>query len=75
MSFDERLAVFLLDEVARTGSSALTLTHDEIAHHLGSAREVVSRMLKRFADDSLVALSRGKIEVKDKAGLRNLISR
>lgn len=75
MSFDERLAVFLLDEVARTGSSTLTLTHDEIAHHLGSAREVVSRMLKRFADDGLVALSRGKIEVEDKAGLRNLISR
>lgn len=72
MSFDERLAVFLLDEVARSGSDRLQLTHDEIAHHLGSAREVVSRMLKRFADDGLVSLSRGTVEVLNKTALRNL---
>lgn len=74
MSFDERLAVFLLDEVAHTQSNTLHLTHDEIAHHLGSAREVVSRMLKRFADDGLVKLSRGTIEILNKQGLRALIS-
>lgn len=74
MSFDARLAVFLLDEVARTGSEELSLTHDEIAHHLGSAREVVSRMLKRFAADGLVTLSRGALTVIDKTGLRALIS-
>lgn len=74
MSFDARLAVFLLDEVARTGSEELSLTHDEIAHHLGSAREVVSRMLKRFAEDGLVTLSRGALTVIDKAGLRALVS-
>ena len=72
MSFDERLAVFLLDEVSRTNSDKLQLTHDEIAHHLGSAREVVSRMLKRFADDGYVSLSRGTVKVLDKAALRNL---
>jgi len=72
MSFDERLAVFLLDEVARSGSERLQLTHDEIAHHLGSAREVVSRMLKRFADDGLVSLSRGTVEVLNKTALRKL---
>ena len=74
MSFDERLAVFLLDEVAHTQSDTLHLTHGEIAHHLGSAREVVSRMLKRFADDGLVKLSRGTIEILNKQGLRALIS-
>lgn len=74
MSFDERLAVFLLDEVAHTQSNTLHLTHDEIAHHLGSAREVVSRMLKRFADDGLVKLSRGTISILNKQGLRALIS-
>ena len=74
MSFDERLAVFLLDEVARNGSDKLQLTHDEIAHHLGSAREVVSRMLKRFADDGYVSLSRGTVEVVDKNALRKLAS-
>lgn len=73
MSFDKRLAVFLLDEVARTNSTTLSMTHDEIAHHLGSAREVVSRMLKRFASDGLVLLSRGSIEVTDKQGLYDLI--
>ena len=74
MSFDERLAVFLLDEVARNGSDKLQLTHDEIANHLGSAREVVSRMLKRFADDGYVSLSRGTVEVVDKNALRKLAS-
>lgn len=74
MSFDKRLAVFLLDEVARSGSDKLQLTHDEIAHHLGSAREVVSRMLKRFADDGYVSLSRGTVEVVDKNALRKLAS-
>ncbi len=74
MSFDERLAVFLLDEVAHTQSNTLHLTHDEIAHHLGSAREVVSRMLKRFADEGLVKLSRGTISILNKQGLRALIS-
>lgn len=75
MSFDERLAVFLLDEASRTGSPVLRLTHDEIARHLGSAREVVSRMLKYFSSEGLVALSRGSVEVVDKGRLRALASR
>ena len=47
MSFDRRLAVFLIDESAKTGKDTLTMTHDQIAKYTGSAREVVSRMLKR----------------------------
>lgn len=74
MSFDARLAVFLLDEVARRGSDTLSITHDEIARHMGSAREVVSRMLKYFSDEGIVRLSRGKIEILDKAALRRLVS-
>lgn len=73
MSFDSRLAVFLLDEIARTGSNTLTLTHTEIADHLCSAREVVSRMLKRFAEEGMVLLSRGSITIRDKDALRSLI--
>ena len=72
MGLDGRLAVFLLDEVARSGSDTLELTHDEIARHIGSSREAVSRMLKSFSDDGMVALSRGKIEVRDKAALRSM---
>ena len=74
MGLDARLAIFLLDEVAHSGSNTLALTHDEIARHIGSAREAVSRMLKGFADDGLVALSRGHIEVLDKTALHNLIN-
>lgn len=66
MSFDKRLAVFLLDETAKTGSGSLHMTHEEIARYMGSAREVVSRMLKYFAAEGLVALSRGKISVIDR---------
>ena len=73
MSFDSRLAVFLLDEIARTKSDTLTLTHTEIADHLCSAREVVSRMLKRFAEEGMVSISRGLITVLDKDALRSLI--
>ena len=68
-SFDTRLATFLLDEVSRTGSPHLVVTHDEIARHLGSAREVVSRMLKYFEREGLVALSRGAVEVLDRKRL------
>ncbi len=49
MSMDKRLAIFLSDESARTGSDTISLTHGQIARYMGSAREVVSRMLKYFA--------------------------
>lgn len=75
MSMDERLAVFLLDEAARTGSATLELTHDQIARHMGSAREVVTRMLRYFAREGIVALSRGRVEIRDRARLRELTAR
>ena len=74
MGLDGRLAVFLLDEVAHQGSDVLELTHDEIARHIGSAREAVSRMLKSFAENGTVALSRGSVHVLDKASLHALAS-
>lgn len=73
-SFDTRLATFLLDESSRTGSARLAVTHDEIARHLGSAREVVSRMLKYFEREGLVALGRGAVEVLDRKRLLALAS-
>lgn len=68
-SFDARLATFLLDELSRTGSEHIAMTHDEIARHLGSAREVVSRMLKYFEREGLVALGRGAVDIIDRRGL------
>ena len=54
MSMDKRLAIFLLDESARINSDVITLTHEQIARYIGSAREVVSRMLKYFAGEGIV---------------------
>lgn len=71
MRFDKRLAIFLLDEAARTGSSRIDLTHEEIAKHVGSAREVVTRTLKQFASEDLVELFRGGLTITDKTGLYN----
>ena len=51
MSMDKRLAIFLLDEAAKSGSDTIKLTHEQIAKYMGSAREVVSRMLKYFASE------------------------
>jgi CRP/FNR family transcriptional regulator len=72
MSFDRRLAIFLLDETAKTGADNVTMTHEQIARYVGSAREVVSRMLKYFAKEGLVAVHRGGVEILDKQKLRSL---
>lgn len=72
MSMDKRLAIFLSDESARTGSDTITLTHGQIARYMGSAREVVSRMLKYFAGEGIVEVSRGGVMILDKKRLRNL---
>ena len=59
--FDRRLASFLLEDSALEGSDSLLITHEKIANHLGSAREVVTRMLRYFQREGLVELSRGTI--------------
>lgn len=71
-SFDRRLAGFLLEEAALEGGPRLPLTHEAISHHLGSAREVVTRMLRYFQEEGLVHLSRGVVELTDQDGLRAL---
>jgi CRP/FNR family transcriptional regulator len=73
MSFDKRLAVFLHDEMIKTESNTINLTHEQIAKYMGSAREVVSRMLKSFESQGILKLSRGKIEIVDKNKLRKLL--
>ena len=72
MSADRRLAIFLTDELAKTGGADLRMTHDQIARYMGSAREVVSRMLKYFAQEGLVQLWRGGLTVLDKPRLQKL---
>ncbi len=72
MSFDKRLAIFILDEIAKTGSDTINLTHEQIAKYMGSAREVVSRMLKYFSTEGIVESSRKGVKVIDKKKLREL---
>lgn len=71
-SFDKRLAGFLLEEAVLEGTSLLHITHERIAAHLGTAREVVTRMLRYFQSEGLVRLSRGAVEIADADGLRRL---
>ena len=71
-SFDKRLAAFLTEESILEGTGELKITHEKIAAHLGTAREVVTRMLKYFQTEGLVRLSRGTVEVIDPEGLRRL---
>lgn len=73
MGADKRVAHFLWDEMAKTGETTIRLTHDEVARFIGSAREVVSKVLKYFVEEGAVALSRGKIEIIDKGKLRNYL--
>ena len=72
MSFDRRLAIFLLDESSKTHSDSIHLTHEQIAKYMGSAREVVSRMLKYFSSEGMVELSRGGVTLLNKQKLRRL---
>lgn len=70
MRFDRRLATFLQDEMVKTGSPDIKLTHEQIARYMGSAREVVSRMLKHFEEEGILRLYRGGVEILDKDRLR-----
>ena len=71
-SFDKRLAEFLREECALEDTTVLKITHEKIANHMGTAREVVTRMLRYFQTEGLVALTRGSIEVVDMKRLEQL---
>jgi CRP/FNR family transcriptional regulator len=65
----ERLARALL---ARESGGSVEATHQAIAAELGSAREVVSRMLQKFERDGLIAMERGRIVIRDAGALRRM---
>ena len=68
-SLDKRIADFLLEEAAIEGSNHLQITHETIANHVGTRREVVTRMLRYFQEEGLVKLSRGVVELTDEKKL------
>ena len=67
----ERFSDIMWDEHTRQGPG-LSMTHEEIARCIGSAREVVTKVLKYFAQEGIVSLRRGKITILDKEKLRQL---
>ena len=72
LSADKRLAIFLLQESEKRKSGKLSLTHEKIARYMGSAREVVSRLLKYFAQEGMVELGRGSLRLLDRERLAAL---
>ena len=71
-SFDKRLAKFLLEESALEESDSLKITHERIANHMGTAREVVTRMLRYFQSEGMIRLTRGTVDLRDKKRLSTL---
>ena len=71
-SLDKRVAFFLLEEASIEESDELKLTHETIANHLGTHREVITRMLRYFQNEGMVKLSRGTVTILDKAKLEHL---
>ncbi len=71
-SFDKRLADFLLEESSLEDSDSLKITHEKIANHMGTAREVVTRMLRYFQSEGMVKLTRGSVDLTDTKRLQAL---
>ena len=71
-SMDKRLAAFLLEEAAIEDTDKLKLTHEIIANHMGTHREVVTRMLRYFQSEGMVRLTRGAVELSDRKRLEAL---
>ena len=71
-SLDKRVAAFLLEEASIEETHRLKITHEYIANHLGSHREVITRMLRYFQNEGMVRLQRGSIEITDAGKLEEL---
>lgn len=71
MGVDKRVAIFLWDEMVHQKGTVLKITHEELAHNIGSAREVVTKVLNYFSEEGVVSLRRGKVEIIDKEKLQS----
>jgi len=73
LNLEQRLASFLLDESVNSASATITMTHEQLAANIGSARVAVSRSLKDMEKQKLVELTRGEIHIINKTGLYQII--
>ena len=67
LTLRQRIAAFLIDESATNGTDCLTLTQEQLARAIGSAREAVSRSLKQLAQSGSIEVSRGGIRILNKS--------
>ena len=72
LTAEQRVANGLLDEYARTNDPHIHLTQEQIAKNISSAREVVSRSLKRMEQDGVIKMNRGCIQLLDYSALNAL---
>ena len=71
LGLEQRVAAFLLRR--SVNGQALEVTHEQIAHHLGSSREVVSRVLRNLAARGAIKLSHRSVAIEDSAKLRGTV--
>jgi len=72
MKMDKRIAIFLLEQSALEESDKITLTHEQIAGHLGTAREVISRILKYMSSEGYISVSRKGITILNRKELTKM---
>jgi CRP/FNR family transcriptional regulator len=70
-TMESRLAALLLQHFAT--ADVISMRHEDIAAELGTAREVVSRLLENYERRGAINLSRGRVEMRDEAVLRLLV--
>ncbi|MDO8485488.1 MAG: Crp/Fnr family transcriptional regulator [Candidatus Limnocylindrales bacterium] len=70
-TMESRLAALLLQHFAT--ARVLSMRHEDIAAELGTAREVVSRLMEAYERTGAIHLSRGRVEMRDEAVLRRLV--
>jgi CRP/FNR family transcriptional regulator len=71
---DARIAGLLLEHAARHGSDTIEITHEQLAEEAGTAREVVTRLLREFASNKWVSTARGVITLTNKGALAKAVS-
>lgn len=72
-NLDYRLSDYLINQYYLKNSDKISITHEIIANDLGSSREVISRMLKRFEKDNIVKVSRGCIKIINIEKLQSIL--
>lgn len=68
---DAKVASFLVERAADSGSNSIFITQEKIAEEINSVREAVARIIRKFVQEELVKTHRGRIEILDLGGLRS----